>query len=601
MRHLLRPLLALAALLALLALGAPARAQGGSAVTALAWADDGLWVGTLHGLERWADGELRALEFPAAGRAVTALLPDGDTLWVGTRDGLLRREGDGTWRAWARGESGLTSAWIAALAAHEGTPVAGTFGGGALRWEGGAWVPLGEGGPAQITALASDGGRLWVGTASGLWRWEGGTWRRASTPAARINALLMGDDGTLWVGAADGLHALSPDDAWSQPIEGERVTALAAPGGEIVAATGRGLVTGGGEALPDAPRAAIGALAARGEQLAVGTLGAGLVMLPPTAPVARARPPVVLVHGLDDSDRIERSQLRFMAEWLARDGYPFWLAPTASEAPLLDNVAALRETILRAKDATGAPSVIVIAHSFGGVVARAYLASGATDVMGLATLGTPHAGARLAYDLLVADLPDATPSEIALLPEHAALIATDGGDEVPQLHIGGTRLPSGVLLDGFPPLDGYVTAASATSAPGATRLLPLLHGWTLDSLAAGIESLTWPDALYHGTLRPWMEAVARGEAWEDRAARLPLPVPGFTRRPLLDERLAPGAVVTVEVALDGAPATWLLEGEGVRTTLIAPDGARYTDDALFVSETVAVSYTHLTLPTKRIV
>jgi triacylglycerol esterase/lipase EstA (alpha/beta hydrolase family) len=48
--------------------------------------------------------------------------------------------------------------------------------------------------------------------------------------------------------------------------------------------------------------------------------------------------------------------------------------------------------------ATGAPQVILIGHSMGGLVARAYLRRfGGARVARLVTLGTPHHGSVLAY------------------------------------------------------------------------------------------------------------------------------------------------------------------------------------------------------------
>ncbi len=312
----------------------------------------------------------------------------------------------------------------------------------------------------------------------------------------------------------------------------------------------------------------------------------GAAALEPSAPPL----PVVLVHGLGDSDSLARSNLRFLAQWLRQGGHPVRLAPSDEEAPLLDNVATLRRAVAEAKAASGSEQVLLIAHSFGGLIARAYLSGGATDVAGLATLGTPHAGVRLAYDFIVSDLArgSTSASQIALLPEHRALLApfSEPGS-VPQLHIGGDRLPDENLFAGFPPHDGIVSAASATAAPGATRVLPLLHGWSFQTLAFGIDSLLWPDNIYVNIIRPWMQSVQRGEPWQDRAATPPLASPGFTTRPLLARPLAPDERVTLSVALDGQPATWFLQGEGVTLDLVAPDGRRYPGERFLLGDHVA--------------
>ncbi|HEY9422373.1 MAG TPA: hypothetical protein VIW92_13225 [Thermoanaerobaculia bacterium] len=65
-----------------------------------------------------------------------------------------------------------------------------------------------------------------------------------------------------------------------------------------------------------------------------------------------------------------------------------WRKPLAEAADLLNN------QILRWTNETGASQVDIVAHSFGGVVARAYLTKhGAGHVDRLITVGTPHKGA----------------------------------------------------------------------------------------------------------------------------------------------------------------------------------------------------------------
>ncbi|MBE7473180.1 MAG: carboxypeptidase regulatory-like domain-containing protein [Anaerolineales bacterium] len=61
---------------------------------------------------------------------------------------------------------------------------------------------------------------------------------------------------------------------------------------------------------------------------------------------------------------------------------------------LVDNVTRLRNAILQAKTATNQPKVILIAHSMGGLVSRAYIESPdyPGDVASLFTFGSPHLG-----------------------------------------------------------------------------------------------------------------------------------------------------------------------------------------------------------------
>lgn len=585
--------------LLVLAGGSPVRAQEGGitrraglpsdGVTALAWGEGALWVGTVQGLGRWADGRARTVPLPLDELHILALHHDGAALWVGTANGIARREGE-AWQTWQRGDAGLGNGWATSFAGHQGALAVGTYGGGVYRWEGGAWQPLG-GSPAQVSTLASDGERLWAGTPRGLWRGEGGAWQPEPLPVpnAAVRALLV-TEGAIWAGSEAGLFRRERAGAalWQPTAIQEGVASLAGVPGGVVAATPRGLLDGAsGEPIPG-PLAAISALLPTPAGLAVGTLGQGVWLAGRIAVEVPPALPVVLLHGLGDSNEVSDSQLRFLRHWLEQDGHPVALAPYDEAAPLLDNVASVRRTVAALRKETGQAQVILIAHSLGGLVARGYLASGASEVAGLVTLGTPHAGVRLVYDFLVTDLPtDAAPHLRELLPEHAALIApfAEGG-AVPQLHVGGNLLPQGNLFEGFPPHDGIITAASATAAPGATRLTPLLHGWTLATMQQGLPSLLWPEALYLNTLRPWLQSLS-DSPWRDRAEPLPLPPAGFAQRPLFTQPLAPGESATVSVPLDGQPATWLLEGSGVAMELLAPDGTRYPSDRFLLGERVA--------------
>lgn len=71
-------------------------------------------------------------------------------------------------------------------------------------------------------------------------------------------------------------------------------------------------------------------------------------------------------------------------------GDPNWHCTPVAE----ENVPNLMEAIDAAKAATGQPKVILIAHSMGGLVSRAYLESSfyRDDVAAVFTLGTPHMG-----------------------------------------------------------------------------------------------------------------------------------------------------------------------------------------------------------------
>lgn len=108
--------------------------------------------------------------------------------------------------------------------------------------------------------------------------------------------------------------------------------------------------------------------------------------------------PVVLLHGWG----MNRASMVLLAARLRRDGrhvtalnYPSVGSDTDAKAAHL--AASVREVIER----TGAERVDIVAHSLGGVVARALArrCGGLSFIGSLVTLGSPHGGAALA-DLL---------------------------------------------------------------------------------------------------------------------------------------------------------------------------------------------------------
>ena len=106
------------------------------------------------------------------------------------------------------------------------------------------------------------------------------------------------------------------------------------------------------------------------------------------------RPPVLLIHGYGCS----RGAWWWLRRRLERAG---WQVATINLEPIYTSIDHYVEPLARRIDAvlaeTGAPQLILVGHSMGGLVARAYLARfGAQRIARLVTLGTPHAGSRLA-------------------------------------------------------------------------------------------------------------------------------------------------------------------------------------------------------------
>ena len=106
------------------------------------------------------------------------------------------------------------------------------------------------------------------------------------------------------------------------------------------------------------------------------------------------RPPVLLVHGYGCS----RAAWWWLRRRLERAG---WQVATINLEPIYGSIEHYLEPLAQRIDTvlaeTGAAQLVLVGHSMGGLVVRAYLARfGAAHVARLVTLGTPHAGSQLA-------------------------------------------------------------------------------------------------------------------------------------------------------------------------------------------------------------
>lgn len=123
-----------------------------------------------------------------------------------------------------------------------------------------------------------------------------------------------------------------------------------------------------------------------------------LGLLPWSAP-GRARPgdrpPVIFVPGW----WMNRACLYVLRSRLRRDGWRHTVGFNYRTAYGDIRVAAeeLRDVIERTCQATGSDRVVLIGHSMGGLVCRAYLKhhEGLRRVASVVTLGTPHQGSKL--------------------------------------------------------------------------------------------------------------------------------------------------------------------------------------------------------------
>lgn len=106
------------------------------------------------------------------------------------------------------------------------------------------------------------------------------------------------------------------------------------------------------------------------------------------------RLPVLLVHGY----QCNRGYWLWLRGRLARAG---WQVATISLDPVFNDIDGYVEPVSRRIEevcaASGAAQVILVGHSMGGLVSRAYLRRhGRARVAKLVTLGSPHHGSQLA-------------------------------------------------------------------------------------------------------------------------------------------------------------------------------------------------------------
>ena len=160
------------------------------------------------------------------------------------------------------------------------------------------------------------------------------------------------------------------------------------------------------------------------------------------------RPPLLLIHGYGCS----RAAWWWLRRRLERAG---WTVATISLEPIYtsieDYVAPVSRRIDEVLAATGAHQLVVVGHSMGGLVARAYLRThGVAKVIRLITLGTPHSGSELAKYGIGENACQMWPGSMWL--------ATLASEE-----------PRVDTLNIYSPHDSYVIPQSNLDFPGAQR------------------------------------------------------------------------------------------------------------------------------------
>ena len=621
----------------------PVQAQGGpsvwttyttrhglasNAVSSVAVGSDGhVWVATFGGGVSHFDGQEWFTYSAGHGLAddwVTAVVVDnGGDAWAGTYGGGLSRFDGAQWTTYTAADSGLASDWITALAIdRSGNLWVGTEGGGVSRFaqrtkDGQSWqafTPANSGlASFWVTALAADGDTLWVGTyGGGLSRYDGRAWEIYSTENSaladdHINAIAIDGRGWVWVGTDYGVSLFDGQNWWTYTtadgLADDDVEAIACDSqGRLWFGTAKGVsVFDGTNWTIYTARDGLAAdfvsavVAAPAGDLWFGTLGGGVNVLGQPRELPQPPSPVVLVHGWQDSEIVEESQFKYMARWLERDGFDVYYATGINpERNLYRNAQKLKETIEHARADSGSSRVSLIAHSMGGLVARAYVESAlySGNVAQVTMLGTPQAGLDLWHGYLLRQVVHnpGMPSLQELAPEHMLLFnrTHHPRPDVPYYLIAGDYRDIDMNGQGSPPLhlpsgDGIVTLESAHALAGS-GVYPIttadLHGWGADITLLALPSYLWPDGTYNAHLRNLLRIGDRGYGMADAPGRGSLSAPPIqpqVHTPFIESRLSAGQTVTETVAVDSrGPARFYLtwdEGD-LSLTLIDPQGRR---------------------------
>lgn len=136
-------------------------------------------------------------------------------------------------------------------------------------------------------------------------------------------------------------------------------------------------------------------------------------VLMPEPPAGPAALPILLVHGVGCNAGIWSGLRGYLEAHALGPVYALsYGPPLASIEHFADQLAQRIEAI---RTRTGAAQVLLVGHSMGGLVARAYLRqAGGAAVRKLITLGTPHEGSRHAWLMYGASLADMRPGSAFL-------------------------------------------------------------------------------------------------------------------------------------------------------------------------------------------
>ena len=184
-----------------------------------------VWMGTLAGASRLdrASGKFTTYRKELVNEWVYGVAVDAKgQVWFATEGGVSMFDG-AAWKAWTQADgvgaprTERGNYIVAVHASKDGAIWAGTWGGGAARFEGGRWTSFTakEGLAGNIVyAIAQEAdGTLWFGTDAGLSWYDGKKFRtlgpRDGLPGQNIFALAAAPKGELWAGGRGAVARLA--------------------------------------------------------------------------------------------------------------------------------------------------------------------------------------------------------------------------------------------------------------------------------------------------------------------------------------------------------------------------------------------------------
>jgi ligand-binding sensor domain-containing protein len=215
-----------------------------------------LWIGTWAGANKVdaRTGKFTTYVKQLVNEWVYGIAVDArDQVWFGTEGGVTRYDGK-TWKSWthadglgADNDDALPSSAntglgtrkrhdlsvrtggrgtynpnyvFAMLSAQDGSVWAGTWGGGAARFDGERWTNLnrrdGLAGNIVYAITQDASGALWFGTDQGVSRYDGQRWssvaRAQGLPDDHVYALALNPDGSVWAGTRGGVARINWSD-----------------------------------------------------------------------------------------------------------------------------------------------------------------------------------------------------------------------------------------------------------------------------------------------------------------------------------------------------------------------------------------------------